>query len=65
MRTSGFAASTPDCPPSPPTDSIHTGDPENCQVPLSWVPPITSPVGSNGLMDRLWNWMVPRFSFSV
>src|SRR3954451_19661616 len=54
----GVTLSKPDCPPSPPTDSTHVGEPLSLHVPLSCVPPSRSPVGFAGLNDSDWNWMV-------
>src|SRR4051812_13641491 len=66
MRIDGSPESIIDWPPSPPTDSFQT-EPLDPQVPLSWVPPMMSLVGSAGLTDRLWNWIVasPLSSVSI
>ena len=61
-----LAASVPDCPPSPPTDSNQlSGVPLQAQVPLSCVPPRTSWSGSCGLMETLWYCRVARPSFRL
>jgi hypothetical protein len=51
----GSPTSKPDWPPSPPTDSSHVVVPVYEKVPLSCVPPSSSPVGFAGLNDSDWN----------
>ena len=52
------AASKPDWPPSPPTTRARCVEPVYENVPLSCVPPSSSPVGLAGLNDSDWNWIV-------
>src|ERR1700730_724547 len=62
----GLARSVPERPPSPPTDSNQLfGEPLQAQVPLSWVPPITSWRGLLGLIDTCWYCSVARPAFKV
>src|ERR1700731_4103353 len=62
----GLATSVPDRPPSPPTDSNQLfGEPLHAQVPLSWVPPITSLRGLDGLMETCWYWSVASPAFRL
>src|SRR5947209_6193431 len=60
-RFVGLLASNPERPPSPPMLSSQVStDPSNWKVPLSCVPPWSSPCGFCGLIDRLWNCSVRR-----
>src|ERR1700737_1844450 len=62
----GFPTSVPDKPPSPPTDMNQLfGEPLQAQVPLSWVPPITSLRGLCGLIETCWYWSVARPAFRL
>src|SRR3981189_2767873 len=70
MRTFVLAISTPERPPSPPTLSNQLPSPPpssdlNAQVPLSWVPPMISPKGFFGFIDKPWNWRVAKLLFML
>src|ERR1700687_5956420 len=62
----GLPTSVPESPPSPPTEINQLfGEPLQAQVPLSWVPPITSVRGLCGLMETCWYWSVARPAFKL